>query len=136
MFYKAFAFNNYIGDWNTSQVRDMQRMFWHTNNFNQDIGSWNTEKVIDMRFMFYYARSFNQDIGGWNTANVPGGWGSGGGMYKMFFIASAFNHDISSWTGPAATTAQENMFFEATSFQAKFSCTNAVNGPASSCILK
>ena len=136
MFYKAFAFNNYIGDWNTSQVRDMQRMFWHTNNFNQDIGSWNTEKVIDMRFMFYYARSFNQDIGGWNTANVPGGWGSGGGMYKMFFIASAFNHDISSWTGPAATTAQENMFFKATPIQPKYPSTNAVNGPASSCILK
>ena len=51
----------------------------------------------------------------------------------MFYYASAFNHDISSWTGSAATTAQTNMFLDATAFQAKFTCTNAVTGPASSC---
>ena len=51
----------------------------------------------------------------------------------MFFDASAFNHDISSWTGSAATSAQTDMFLDATAFQAKFTCTNAVTGPASSC---
>ena len=51
----------------------------------------------------------------------------------MFYSASAFNHDISSWTGSAATTAQTDMFLDATAFQAKFTCTNAVTGPASSC---
>jgi hypothetical protein len=28
------------------------------------------------------------------------------------------------------------MFRDATAFQAKFTCTNAVNGPPSSCVLK
>jgi hypothetical protein len=28
------------------------------------------------------------------------------------------------------------MFHDATAFQAKFACTNAVTGPASSCVLK
>jgi hypothetical protein len=55
-------------------------------------------------------------------------------MEYMFFSASAFNHDISSWTGSAATTAQTSMFSGATAFQAKFKCTDAVTGPASSCV--
>ena len=55
-------------------------------------------------------------------------------MRYMFHSASAFNHDISSWTGSAATTAQTDMFLDATAFQAKFKCTNAVTGPANSCV--
>ena len=51
----------------------------------------------------------------------------------MFSSASAFNHDISSWTGSAATTAQTNMFLDASAFQAKFACTDAITGPANSC---
>ena len=52
----------------------------------------------------------------------------------MFYSASAFNHDISSWTGSAATSAQTDMFLDASAFQAKFKCTNAVTGPANSCV--
>ena len=54
----------------------------------------------------------------------------------MFNSASVFNHDISSWTGSAATTAQTDMFTSASAFQAKFTCTDAVTGPARSCVLK
>jgi len=57
-------------------------------------------------------------------------------MHSMFPYAYAFNHDISSWTGSAATSEQTNMFLYAHAFQAKFTCTNAVTGPASSCVLK
>jgi hypothetical protein len=57
-------------------------------------------------------------------------------MNAMFYHASAFNYDISSWTGTAATTAQTEMFSGATAFQAKFTCTDAVTGPARSCVLK
>ena len=121
------TFNGDITRWDTSSVTNMLRMFINAFSFNQDIGSWNTGKVRNMERMFRSASAFNQDIGSWDTAHVTD-------MEAMFGDASAINHDISSWTGPAAATAQYNMFYGTTAFQAKYTCDDDDDGPANSCV--
>ena len=133
--------NNYgtMPNWDTSLVEDMsgwdsvqkkdQGFRYQFPTFNGDISKWETGQVTDMGNMFRGCSAFNQDIGSWNTAQVTS-------MGYMFYYASAFNHDISKWTGTAATSEQKSMFFSATAFQAKFTCTNANAGPPNSCVLK
>ncbi|CAL6318644.1 unnamed protein product [Bathycoccus prasinos] len=95
-------------DWDVSRVTDMGG------------GTWSELKG------FRGKSTFNADISKWNTEKVTD-------MRLLFASASAFNQDISSWTGTAATTAQSEMFLDATAFQAKFACTDAITGPANSC---
>ncbi len=48
----------------------MSRMFCSAEKFNQIIGNWNTSNVTNMEDMFLSAKEFNQNIGIWNTSNV------------------------------------------------------------------
>ena len=48
MFYDATAFNQPVGNWNTSVVTNMSGMFWGANTFNKNIGGWDVKNVIKM----------------------------------------------------------------------------------------
>ncbi|CAL6307024.1 unnamed protein product [Bathycoccus prasinos] len=112
---------------------------WASGNDYGTMPNWDVSLVTDMTgyaidiMTGYYTlegfrgkSTFNADISKWNTEKVTD-------MRLLFASASAFNQDISSWTGTAATTAQSEMFLDATAFQAKFACTDAITGPANSC---
>lgn len=115
MFYDCSVFNQYIGNWDTSNVTNMNAMFDSCIAFNQDIGGWDTSNVTSMYFMFNACANFNQDIGGWDTGKVTnmnamfnnckvfnqyvGDWNTSNvtSMYFTFNGCSAFNQDIGNW---------------------------------------
>ena len=61
------AFNQPIGNWNTSAITQMGRAFFVNTQFNQPIGTWNTSAVTNMNEMFSSALSFDQNIANWVT---------------------------------------------------------------------
>ncbi|KAG7357685.1 fibronectin domain containing protein [Nitzschia inconspicua] len=90
MFDKAIHFNQDIGSWDVSNVKYMDSMFHGARQFNQDIGRWDVSNVKYMPYMFCGARQFNQDIGRWNVSNVES-------TNCMFMQARTFNQDIGRW---------------------------------------
>jgi surface protein len=102
------SFNEPIGTWDTSEVRNMILMFQDASSFNQSIASWDTSKVTSMAGMFSGASSFNQPIGGWDTSDVRF-------MNAMFRGAAEFNQNISLWV-TSKVTSMSAMFQDALRF--------------------
>jgi surface protein len=110
MFLYTASFNDpNVLSWDTSNVTNMNNMFYQATIFNQPIGNWNVSNVTDMSYMFSYATAFNQDISGWDTSSVIN-------MNYMFNVASAFNQDLSNWcvslipTAPSAFDMGANLW--------------------------
>ena len=93
------SFNQPIGNWDTSNVEDMESVFFDRM-FNQDISQWDVSSVTTMRGMFYQAE-FNQPIGSWDTSSVTD-------MGEMF-SHSSFNQPIGSWD-TSSVTDMKGMF--------------------------
>ena len=76
-----------ISNWDVSNVKNMDHMFYEATSFNQPLNNWNVSKVKDMVFMFYNASSFNQPLNNWNVSNVTD-------MDSMFYEATSFNQPL------------------------------------------
>ena len=105
LFQGATSFNYDIGNWDVSNVTDMNEMFKGANSFNQNIGNWDTRKVTSMRWMFKGASSFNHNISDWNTSAVTN-------MGDMFRDASTFDQTVADWNITAVNNFNY-MFFNA-----------------------
>lgn len=71
MFTYAISFNQDIGAWNVSKVKDFGYMFEGAELFNQEIADWNVGSALDMEAMFQNALNFNQNLTGWCVSNFP-----------------------------------------------------------------
>ena len=71
MFLNRLSFQgNGLQYWDTSNIRDMRRMFRNAPSFNGIIANWNVSQVRSMKDMFFKATSFNADVSGWDVSMV------------------------------------------------------------------
>ena len=118
----GWIWNEPIGHWDTSNVTNMQFMFYDLYEFNQDISKWDVSKVTIMGQMFSYASAFNSDISDWDVSNVTY-------MVEMFspnYTIMEFNQDISNWD-VSNVTDMERMFKDHPSFNQDLSSWNVNN---------
>ena len=60
-----------IASWDTSEITDMEELFFDKPNFNGDISRWDVSNVVEMRYMLRGATSFTHQLGGaWSTSTA------------------------------------------------------------------
>ena len=72
MFYEDYAFNQPIGNWDTSQVTSMTNMFYKANTFNYDISIWTGLAATTAQGgIFNYATAFQAKFACTNAVTGP-----------------------------------------------------------------
>ena len=108
-----------IGEWNTSNITNMNRLFANMRNFDEDLGGWDVSNVTDMSGMFERAEWFNQSLDAWDVSNVTN-------MEDMFNCAAMFNQPIGSWD-VSKVTNMHRMFKGAEFFDQPIGTWNVSN---------
>ena len=96
-------FNQNIGDWNVSNVEDMNRMFLRATSFNNGNQPmvWNTNKVKNMVKMFYNCQNLNQNLGNWDISSIGTNTSTIASMEEMFtgvkMSISNFENTLLGW---------------------------------------
>ncbi|CAB9502844.1 receptor-like protein kinase [Seminavis robusta] len=86
-----------IGDWDTSRITTMARLFEGFHDFTADLSLWDVSRVTDMRRMFKGCAAFNAPLIDWNVAQVQD-------TSDMFNGASIFNQDLTNWNTQSVTS--------------------------------
>ena len=91
-----------LEDWNVSNVKNMNSIFWDCTHFNSDLSKWDVSSVKNMESMFLGCENFNSDLSKWDVSSVKD-------MYAMFWDCENFNSDLSNWD-VSNVTDMRNMF--------------------------
>ena len=59
-----------LEDWDVSNVKNMECMFYDCKKFNSDLSKWNVSSVGDMNELFEGCEKFNSDLSNWDVSNV------------------------------------------------------------------
>jgi surface protein len=119
LFQNLENFNEPLNDWNVSNVTDMNNMFYNCSNFNQPLNSWNVSNVTDMDNMFYKCSNFNQPLNNWDVSNVTN-------MKSMFGKCSWFNQPLNNWN-VSNVTNMKSMFMDCEFFNQPLNNWNVQN---------
>ena len=79
-----------LEDWDVSNVKNMECMFWDCKKFNSDLSNWDVSGVKNMAGMFEECEKFNCDLSKWDVSNVDN-------MLDMFRDCIKSNCDLSKW---------------------------------------
>jgi surface protein len=86
-----------VGDWDVSQVTDLNNILHHCKEFNRDISKWEVSRVTNLHKAFDSAWSFNSDVSGWDVSSVTT-------LAHTFHHAKVFNSDLSKWDVSSVTS--------------------------------
>ena len=90
MFYRCEQFNCDLSKWNVSNVENMGNMFCKCKKFNCDLSQLYVSKVTHMEYMFYECEKFDCDLSGWDVSNVKY-------MQYMFKKCKSFRQNLDEW---------------------------------------
>ena len=94
----------FISDWDTSLVTDMNALFKSKRKFNTDIGAWDTSSVTTFSEMFANAYEYNNgnELLNWDTSSVT--------AMNGLFQYTDFNQCLCGWDTSKVTTTR-SMFY-------------------------
>jgi surface protein len=99
-----------IGQWDVSEVTNMDSLFMGHTNFNEPLNTWNVSNVTIMSNMFNSCRHFNQPLDQWNVGRVTK-------MNSMFSNCWDFNQPLNIWANDTRRVENmKSMFYDCKSF--------------------
>ena len=107
--FEGSHFNDYINDWDVSNVESMLGMFRICEFFNQPLDKWDVSNVTNFSYMFQGVTSwsqtvtnqFNQPLNTWDVSRAT--------TFLQMFENSLFNSSVSGWHIKASANTN-NMF--------------------------
>ena len=88
MFKHAFIEDD-LSEWDVSNVKYIDGIFWGTAFFNSDITNWKLTSTISLDNMFYKNNHYKQDLSKLDVSHIK--------SMQAMFAESSYNGDISGW---------------------------------------